>query len=67
VNILKLTILKLPSPFGGRAGDGVFCFAQSSQRSKDAKDFFETQSHEVFLLKKVANDWKIIPASPLGD
>jgi hypothetical protein len=50
-----------------RKGTKFFCFAQSSQRSKDAKDFFETQIHEVFLLKKVDNKWKILPAFPLGD
>jgi len=44
-----------------------FFFAQSTQRSKDAKHFFETQIHEAFLLKKVANEWKILSASPLGD
>jgi hypothetical protein len=50
-----------------RKGTKFSCFAQSSQRSKDAKHFFETQIHEVFLLKKVANEWKILSASPLGD
>jgi len=45
----------------------VFLFRAKLAKEQRRKAFFETQIHEVFLLKKVANEWKILSASPLGD
>jgi len=61
MNILKLTMHKLPSPFGEGLGDGVFCFAQSSQRSKDAK----SQERSFFYkTKKLISGKYFQPLNP---